>query len=147
MYEKFALELKKGNETTQINYLIGVHQRDSLVPLLFLLVFQAAMESLELTSECKESIGKIEYKYFPNMQKDKPRIRLTGQSTKTRGRDVTHWLYVYDGSAFILPTREDAIRIANLTLNHLQRFGLKMYTGTASKKSKTKVLFIPKRDK
>ena len=90
MYEKFALELKKGNETTQINYLIGVHQGDNLAPLLFVLVFQAAMESLEFTNECKENISKPEYKYFPNTQKDKPRGRLTGQSTKTKGRDFTH---------------------------------------------------------
>ena len=111
------------------------------------MVFQAATESLEFTNECKENISKPEYKYFPNTQKDKPRGRLTDQITKTKGRDFTHWLSLYvDDSAFILPTREDATRTANLTLNHLKRFGLKMHTGTTSKKSKTEVLFIPKRD-
>ena len=89
MYEKFALELKKGNEKTQIDYLTGVHQGDNLAPLLFVLVFQAAMGSIELTNECK-SINKPEYKYFPNTQKDKPRGRLTGQGIKAKGRDFTH---------------------------------------------------------
>ena len=34
MYEKFALELKNGDETATIEYLTGVHQGDNLAPLL-----------------------------------------------------------------------------------------------------------------
>ena len=145
MYEKFALELKKGNETTTIEYLTGVHQGDNLAPLLFVLVFQAAMESLQLSPECEE-ISKPQYKYFPNTKADKPRGRLTSQNPSAKGTAFTHWLSLYvDDSAFILPTREDATKTANLTLNHLKRFGLQMHTGSIDKKSKTEVLFVPKR--
>jgi len=45
MCMSFKIKLKKGNETVTIDYLIGVHQSDNLT-LLFVLVFQAAMESL-----------------------------------------------------------------------------------------------------
>ena len=124
----------------------GVHQGDNLAPLLFVLVFQAAMESLELTNECKE-ITKPQYKYFPNTKTGKPRRRLPGQDTSAKGKAFTHWLSLYvDDSACILPTREDAAKTANLILNYLKRFGLQTHTGTSSKKSKTEVLFIPKGD-
>ena len=104
------------------------------------------MESLELTNECKK-IDKPQYKYFPNTVAGKPRGRLTGQGTTAKGKDFTHWLSLYvDDSAFILPTREDATKTADLTLNHLKRFGLQMHTGTSNKKSKTEVLFIPRRN-
>lgn len=123
-----------------MNYLAGVHQGDNLVPLLLILVFQASMKSLELMTDCK-NIAKPRYKYFPNTKTVKPCGRLAGQSTSEKGKELTYWLslYVYD-SAFILLTREDATKTAKLTLNHLKRFGLQMYTGTSSKKSKTEVL-------
>ena len=120
MYEKFALELKNAIKKMQINYLTVVHQGDNLATLLFVLVFQAAMESLELTNKC-ESINKPEYKYFPNTQKDKPRGRLIGQGIKAKGRNFTHWLSLYvNNSTFILLTREDATRTVNSALNHLK---------------------------
>ena len=68
MYEKFSLELKKSDKTSTINYLIGVHQGNNFAPLLFVLVFQTAMESLQLTSEWGE-ITKPQYKYFLDKKK------------------------------------------------------------------------------
>ena len=53
MYESFKLVFKKGDESVSIDYLTGVHQGDNLAPLLFILVFQAAMESLETTRQRK----------------------------------------------------------------------------------------------
>ena len=47
MDEKFASKFKKGEETVSIEYLTGFPQGDHLVHLLFILVSQAAMESLE----------------------------------------------------------------------------------------------------
>ena len=65
-----------------------------------------------------------------------------------KGTACTHWISLYvDDSAFILPIQEDTTRTANLTLNHLKRFGLQMHTGTVNKKSKTEVLYVPKRVK
>lgn len=51
MPEKFQLVFKKGKEEVSIDYLTGVHQGDNLAPLLFILVFQAAMEYLESTQQ------------------------------------------------------------------------------------------------
>ena len=53
-YDSFKLILKKGEESISIDYLTGVHQGDNLAPLLFILVFQAAMESLKITRQRKE---------------------------------------------------------------------------------------------
>jgi len=69
-----------------INYLTGVHQGDSLAPLLFVFIFKAAMESLKLTNECKDII-KPKYKYFLNTLTYKPRGRLAGQNTSGKGKD------------------------------------------------------------
>ena len=62
MYENFKLKLEKGKESTIIDYITGVHQGDNLAPLLFVIVFQAAMESLGLTVECKIIIKPTERK-------------------------------------------------------------------------------------
>jgi len=122
--------------------LTGVYQGDNLTPLLFILVFQAAMESLKLTNECKE-IVKPRYKYFPNTLTNKLRGRLTGQNTSAKEKEFAHWLSLYvNDSAFILLTREDTAKTVNLTLNHRKRFGLQMHTGKSSKKSKSEVLFV-----
>ena len=145
MYESFKLVFKKGDESVSIDYLTGVHQGDNLAPLLFILVFQAAMESLETTQQRKE-ITTPRYNFFPNTAKNQPRGRLSGQNAQSKGTIFNHWLSLYvDDSAFILTSREDATRTANLVLEHLKKFGLKMHTGTEDKKSKTEVLFIPRR--
>ena len=64
MYEKFKLVFKKGEESVNIEYFTGVHQCDNLAPLLFILVFQAAMESLDSTQQRRE-ISTPRYKLFP----------------------------------------------------------------------------------
>ena len=143
----FSLCIKKGEEEELINYLIGVHQGDNLAPLLFVLVFQAAMETLEQTEE-RAKISSPTYRYFPDTKKGEPRGRLTGQNVKSKGTEIFHWLSLYaDDSAFILPSRDDAKRTANLVKTHLQRFGLQMHTGTDKKKSKTEVLHVPAKGK
>ena len=143
MYEQFSLCIKKGEEEELIDYLIGVHQGDNLAPLLFVLVFQAAMETLELTEE-RAKISSPTYRYFPDTKKGEPRGRMTGHNVKSKGTEISHWLSLYaDDSAFILPSRDDAKRTANLVKTHLQRFGLQMHTGTDQKKSKTEVLHVP----
>ena len=145
MYEKFTLKFKKGKESVSIEYLTGVHQGDNLAPLLFILVFQAAMESLEETEEMK-TIQIPTYKMFPDTAKGKPRGRLIGQNTQAKGTEFSHWISLYvDDSAFILPTRDDAIKTSNLVLKHLKKFGLQMHTGSETKKSKTEVLHIPQK--
>ena len=60
-----------------IYYLIGVHQGANLAPLLFIIIFQATMESLELTDK-QQTIMTPSYSYFPDMDKGKLRGRMTG---------------------------------------------------------------------
>eukprot|EP00957_Ditylum_brightwellii_P158630 12073986-Ditylum_brightwellii.AAC.1 len=47
MYSSFSLKFTVGEATQEIPYTIGVHQGDNLVPLLFNIFFQAALDSLE----------------------------------------------------------------------------------------------------
>ena len=143
MYEQFSLCIKKGEENATIDYLIWVRQGDNIIPLLFILVFQAAMETLEQKEE-RTQISSPTYRYFPDTKKGAPRGRMRGQNTISKGTEIIHWLSMYaDDSAFILPTREDANQTSNLVKPHLERFGLQMHTGTDKKKSKTEILHIP----
>ena len=48
MYKTFKLNIKKGDETYFLEYLSGVHQGDPLAPPLFVLVYQACMETLDV---------------------------------------------------------------------------------------------------
>ena len=89
------------------------------------------MKSLQLTTECK-GITKPQYTRFSNTKIGKPRGRLTSQNPSAKGISFTHWLSLYvNDSAFILPTREDAIKAVNLTLNHIKQFDLYMHNSTA----------------
>ena len=47
MYKKFALKIEKGEEISFVDYLIGVHQGDNPAPLLFVVIFMAAMQTLK----------------------------------------------------------------------------------------------------
>ena len=78
MYKTFKLTIQKGEDTTFLEYLSGVHQGDNLAHLLFVLVFQAAMQSLDA---CSGDLNPaLPFKFFPDTKKSsKPRGRLTGQ--------------------------------------------------------------------
>jgi len=67
MYEMFKFKFKKGDKTVMIDYLIGMHQCDKISTLLFVLVFQAAMESLELT-EKRKATTIPSYRFFLTRQ-------------------------------------------------------------------------------
>ena len=64
MYKTFSLGVKKGDEMSFIDYLIGVHQGDNLAPVLFSLVFQAAMHMFDVVSADKFTA--TEFKFFPD---------------------------------------------------------------------------------
>ena len=83
MYERFSLIVKKGEDEFTIEYLTGVHQGDNLAPLLFVLVFQAAMESLEETEERKK-IKNPKYRFFPNTAKGPPPAAACPDKTQNR---------------------------------------------------------------
>jgi len=80
------------------------------------------------------------------MTKEKPRGRMIGKNIRYKGKETSHWIPLYvDDSAFILLTRDDVTKTANLALIHFKNFGLQIHDDTAEKKSKTEVLHIPKR--
>ena len=104
MCANFSLCSLKGDEKETIDYLIEVHQGDNLAPLLFVLVFQASMETLEHTGK-RKGISTPIYQYFPNTKKGVRRGRMTGQNVQSKGIEIAHWLSLYaDDSAFILST-------------------------------------------
>ena len=125
MYKKFALKFKKGEKTVSIVYPTGVHQGNNLAPILFIIVFQAAIESIGKIEEMRQ-IHISKYKMFPNTAKGKPQGRLIGQNTQLKDTEFPHWISLYvNNSAFILTTREDTSKSAKLALKHLRTFGLR----------------------
>ena len=74
MYAHFSLIIKRGDEQVAIDYLIGVYQGENLAPLLFVLVFQAATETLETIEQRKRSSTPT-YRFFFDTIKGTPIIR------------------------------------------------------------------------
>ena len=70
---------------------------------------------------------------------------MTGQNTRLKGTEISHWVSLYaKNSSFILPTRDDATKTADLVLTHLEKFSFQMCIGTVDKKLKKEVLHILK---
>jgi len=139
MYEDFYLIFTVGEAEERIPYTIGVHQGDNLAPLLFLLFFQAAIDSLKKEWE-KEQIKCPEFKRFPDTQKGVPRGRLRGQG-KANGKIFDFWKSLYaDDGAFLFETRNDLEKGAKLIYTHFRRFGLQMHIGENGKESKTEAV-------
>ena len=88
IYKTLSLSVKKGDEMSFIDYLIGVHQGDNLAPVLFSLVFQAAMHTFNMVSADKFTA--IEFKFFPNRKNGNPVSRLTGQHP-AKGTIFSFW--------------------------------------------------------
>ena len=89
MYAQFSLLVTRGGEQVTIDYLIGVHQGDNLAPLLFVLVFQPAMESLKTTEERKK-ISVPTYCFPPDTTRWLPRGQLSSQNTQLKGTNASH---------------------------------------------------------
>ena len=80
------------------------------------------------------------------MTKEKSRGRIIGQNIRSKCKEISHWIPLYvDDSAFILPTRDDVTKTANLVLVLFKTIALQIHADTAEKKSKTEVLHIPKK--
>jgi hypothetical protein len=75
------------------------------------------------------------------------RGRLTSMPINTKGGEKFSFFksYYVDDAAFILLSREDAIRATKLIVSHFKRFGLTVHTGSRSlsEGSKTEALYIP----
>ena len=141
MYSNCTVQVSAGNEREEVEYGAGVQQGDNMAPPLFLLVMQAAIETLETNS----TSTKLEFRHHPLANNpDKQKGRLQGQAMKWKGETllVNNLLYVDDG-AFAFPTRQSLEEGAQQIYDHLTKFGLEMHIGTEKAKSKTEAMYVP----
>ena len=59
-----TVQLEIGKEKYEIEYNTGVQQGDNMVPILFLYVMQAAMETLHK----KITFNKLQFRHFPDLK-------------------------------------------------------------------------------
>ena len=78
MYKKLALKIEKGEEVSFVDYLIGVHQGDNLASLLFVVVFMAAMQTLEHTCIEQSAFQIPIFNLFPRTASESNKGRLKG---------------------------------------------------------------------
>ena len=114
---------------------LGVRQGSSEGPLLFLLIMQAALESI---------------KWPANIT---PPTFLTGAEGKVTGEkfnreegatpfEIRQVLFA-DDAALLWATRQDLCAGSQLVIEHLRRYGLEVHTGTEKVLSKTECQFFP----
>ena len=124
--------MKRGDELDFIDYLIGVHQGDSLVFVLFSLVIQAAIHTFDMVSVDK--CTGTELKFFPDQHNDNLAGRLTGQCL-VKGTPFSFWRSIYvDDGAFIFSSWKDVAIISNFLHFRLECFELKMHIGAEGSK-------------
>lgn len=77
MYHTFRLNIQKGEEISYLQYLSRVHQGDPLTPLLFVLVYQVYIETLDVVRG--HNLLPLPFCYFPNAVNGSPWNHLTHQ--------------------------------------------------------------------
>lgn len=107
---------------------VGVKQGDTLAPVLFLFVMQAAFETLLPRFE---EAG-IHMPEFLTTMDDTTHGRRIGAELPGTLRFVLHWLLYADDSAIPFTSRADLARGARMLNEHLQRFGLVMHRGSVA---------------
>jgi hypothetical protein len=119
LHTDVAVRFAVGKVEAEISSTVGAKQGDTLAPILFLFVIQAAMETLELV------FGEhgIKVPTFRTADDDV----LTGRKTGEAGKTFTFGKGLYAGDAGLLfETRADLELGARLLKQHLTRFGLVM---------------------
>ena len=142
LHTDFRVKLKVGDTDIEFDSTIGVKQGDNLAPILFLVVMQAALETLE-------PIWLVEKLQF----KTKEKGCCHGQRWQTKGRPFNFWASLYaDDTGIIFRSREE-LEICTPVLDpHLKRFGMLMHVqskeerkkGPEGKPSKTECMFFPR---
>ena len=142
-HQKNVLQLLHTNVSRKrkrkVEYGASVQQGDSMVPPLFLLVMQGAIETFKkLTTQ-----PKLE-RYHPFTQTPtKQKERFQGQETKWEGKKclINNLLYVDDG-VFAYSSKQEIEKGTQQLHNHLAKFRLQMHVGSENMKSKTEAMFI-----
>jgi len=108
-----------------------------MAPILFLIVMQAVMETLD--KDLPAINTKPEFCYFPN---DKG--CLTGQRTKSTGIsfNVFGLLFIND-SAFLFQSQDEMEKAAQIIHDHFKKFGLQMHVRSKEAKSRTEAMYFP----
>jgi hypothetical protein len=126
---------------------VGVKQGDTLAPILFLFVMQAAFESLLPKFEAQG----IRMPEFLTKMDDITHGRRAGSTESGILRFVLPWLLYADDSGLPFTSRTDLVRGARLLNEHLSRFGLVMHRGRLANdgslqaESKTLAMLVPAR--
>lgn len=126
---------------------VGVKQGDTLAPVLFLFVMQAAFETL--LPKMKEA--GINAPEFLTKMDDVTHGRRAGSGLPGVLRFALPWLLYADDSAIPFTSRADLVRGARLLNEHLSRFGLVMHRGvraddgSVQAESKTLAMHVPTR--
>jgi len=129
-----------------IEYNTGVQQGDNMVPILLLYIMQAAIETLKSKLTCNN----LDFRYFPTQKNAAKQLysRLGPQPNPKSSKksecafQIDNLLYVDDGS-FLLETLDELKETTQIIHDHFSKFGLQMYVGKRSLKSKTEAMFFP----
>ena len=122
---------------------VGVIQGDCMVPVLFLYMVMAFVETLE-TEWIKADLKMINLRQHTHS----PRVfgKLIGHKKNNleQGTLIALFcvLYVDDG-AFAFEDRDQLTRSLNLIYQHFTRFGLEIHIGKGKKASMTECVFFP----
>jgi len=99
LHENCKVQLKTGKSTCEIEYQTGMQQGNNMVPILFLYIMQAAIESLHTQLTC----NKLEFCYFTDKksstcQYGRLALQLKPKTTKGNAFQIDDLLYVDDGT-------------------------------------------------
>ena len=135
LHTDFTVNLPVGDATASFGYTVGVKQGDSLAPVLFLYCVQAVLYTLDRSWDVPTFRSKMDDK-------------LNGRSWKARGPGLIHFKFPFsvyaDDTALVFESRSDLERGAAALRAHFTRWGLSIHVGTATKKSKTEALVVPR---
>jgi hypothetical protein len=112
-----------------------------MAPVLFIVLMQAMAEMLEEEWETAD-IQFVDFRHFKDSPKH--RERMHGQDWKAKGTTfkLDSILYVDDGM-FVINTKSDMAKGAEILRKHMERFGLIMHIGRGGKKLKIEAVFFP----
>ncbi len=126
-------------------YTIGVKQGDNMAPILFLVLMQAATETL-LKKWTQHGLTPLNFQYPEQTDHSEHGPFLAGQPINQPQSlsilQIFCILFVDDG-AFIFETRNQLIKGAQLIYDTFKQFGLNMHIGKDGKPSKTEAMFFP----
>ena len=126
-----------------IPFEVGVKQRDSVAPVLFLFIVVAFAETIE-NERVINDLNMIKFKRHSNSPQSSGRITSHLAKIFSHGTIIEMFCMLnVDDGAFAFETSKDMETGSNLVFQHFNRFGFQMHIGSKSKLSKTECVFSP----